>query len=160
MRAVPAETTFPLRQVVLRPNQRTEELAEPRDDDPDAGHYAAFDDAGHVVGTGTVGRHRPPWAPGGPGGETGPGWQIRGMAVAPGQRGRGIGSAVLSALLAHVREHGGGLVWCNARVPARGLYEHAGFHTVGEPFELEHIGLHIVMATHVPPPTEARTPRN
>lgn len=146
MRAVPAETTFPLRQVVLRPHQRIEELAEPSDDHPDAGHYAAVDDAGHVVGTGTVGRRPPPWSPDG---HSEGGWQIRGMAVAPGQRGRGIGSAVLSALLAHVEQRGGEPVWCNARVPARGLYEHAGFHTVGEPFEMEHIGLHVVMTTDV-----------
>ena len=143
VRAVPAEVTFPLRQAVLRPHQRVDELALPTDGDPATGHYAAFDGGGRVVGTGMVSRVSPWWAP------DQPGWQVRGMAVEPSLRGRGIGSAILGVLLEHVRDHGGGLAWCNARTPARRLYEHAGFTTIGEPFELEHIGPHIAMAREV-----------
>jgi GNAT superfamily N-acetyltransferase len=72
------------------------------------------------------------------------------MAVAPDRRGQGIGSAVLAALLDHVRSHGGGLTWCNARIPAQGVYARAGFSPVGEPFDLEAIGPHIAMARPVP----------
>lgn len=145
VRAVPARDTYPLRQLVLRPHQQVDELAQADDEAVDSASFAAFDEVGQVVGTGVVTRRPPAWLPGATG------WQLRGMAVAPDRRGRGIGSAVLRAILRHVRHHGGGLVWCNARVPARSLYEHAGFEAVGEPFDLELIGPHIVMARRVGP---------
>ena len=84
------------------------------------------------------------------GGRDRDGWQVRAMAVAPGQRGRGVGRAVLDALLAHVDAAGGGTVWCNARVPAQAFYERAGFTVVGEPFDLPAIGPHVVMALRRP----------
>jgi predicted GNAT family N-acyltransferase len=43
------------------------------------------------------------------------------------------------------------VVWCNVRVPARGLYEHAGFEAMGEPFDVDPIGPHIVMIRRVGP---------
>jgi GNAT superfamily N-acetyltransferase len=69
-------------------------------------------------------------------------WRIRGMATAEGERGRGLGGAVLDRLLATAAERGGAAVWCNARVPAVGLYRRAGFHPVGEVFEVPVIGAH------------------
>jgi GNAT superfamily N-acetyltransferase len=154
VRAVAADVTLPLRQQVLRPHQSLHELREPDDDTPASTSVAAVDDAtGEVVGTGVVSRRPAPWLPDGGGRDGGgPGWQVRAMAVAPGRQGRGIGRAVLDVLLDHVDAHGGGTVWCNARVPARGFYERAGFSPVGEPFELPHIGPHVVMAQRRPPP--------
>jgi GNAT superfamily N-acetyltransferase len=143
VQAVPEEITLPLRQAVLRPHMTVEELARAGHAGPDALWCAAFDDAGEVVGTGTVSRSSPPWAP------DEPAWRIRAMAVAPDRRGRGIGSAVLAALLDHVRRNGGGLTWCNARTPARGLYARADFVPVGDEFEIEHIGPHYAMALRV-----------
>lgn len=149
VRAVPAAVTLPLRQQVLRPHQTVDDLREPDDDTPDSASFAAVDDvSGEVVGTGVVSR-RPVPGDGGDdsdgGADGGAAWQVRAMAVAPGQQGRGIGRAVLDALLAHVDAAGGGTVWCNARVPAVAFYERAGFAVVGEPFELPHIGPHVVM---------------
>jgi GNAT superfamily N-acetyltransferase len=143
VRAVPVEATFPLRQAVLRPHQRVDEMTLPTDGTPDAGAYAAVDAAGRIVGTGLVSRTGPPWAP------DEPGWQIRGMAVEPELRGQGIGSAVLATILDHIRARGGGLAWCNARTPAQGVYARAGFVPVGEVFEIDRIGLHIVMTRTV-----------
>jgi len=143
VQAVPEEVTLPLRQAVLRPHMTIEELARAGHAGPDALWCAAYDDAGEVVGTGTVSRGGPPWAP------DEPAWRIRAMAVAPDRRGRGIGSAILAALLDHVRQHGGGLTWCNARTPARGLYARFDFVPVGDEFEIEHIGPHYAMALRV-----------
>jgi len=145
VQAVPEEVTLPLRQAVLRPHMTIDELARAGHAGADALWCAAYDDAGEVVGTGAVSRGSPPWAPGEPA------WRVRAMAVAPDLRGRGIGSAVLDALLDHVRRHGGGLTWCNARTPARGLYARAGFVAVGDEFEIEHIGPHVAMARPVEP---------
>ena len=54
------------------------------------------------------------------------------MAVEPALRGSGLGSAVLRAVLEHVEQQGGDLVWCHARVAARSLYERHGFVAEGD----------------------------
>jgi GNAT superfamily N-acetyltransferase len=138
---VAEEVTLPLRQSVLRPHMTVDELARAGHAGPGVLWVAAYEDGGdEVVGTGSVSRGSPPWAP------DEPAWRIRAMAVAPALRGRGIGSAVLVALLDHVRRNGGGLTWCNARNPARGLYARAGFSPVGEVFDIDPIGPHIAMS--------------
>jgi GNAT superfamily N-acetyltransferase len=144
---VGAATTFPLRQRVLRPHQKVDELASPDDDARDAGHFAAFDLDGTVVGTASVGPAAPPWAGGpdpGPAPDQ-PGWRLRGMAITENLRGRGVGSLVLAATIDHVRGHGGGILWCNARLPAVPFYLRAGLRTRGEAWEDPLIGPHIVM---------------
>ncbi len=74
------------------------------------------------------------------------GWQIRGMAVVEGQRGMGLGTQILSALVEHVARNGGGLMWCRARVLAVSLYERSGFKAHGDPVEDEVAGLQVLMA--------------
>jgi predicted GNAT family N-acyltransferase len=44
-----------------------------------------------------------------------------------------------------VTDHGGGLLWCNARVPAINLYRRGGFVEHGEMWEDPDIGPHVVM---------------
>jgi ribosomal protein S18 acetylase RimI-like enzyme len=68
------------------------------------------------------------------------------MATAPAFRGRGAGTAVLDALLAHAAAHRASRVWASVRVPARTLYERAGFAVVSEEFEPPHIGPHVIMS--------------
>jgi GNAT superfamily N-acetyltransferase len=143
---VPASVTYPLRQQVLRPYQDLADLVLPGDDDPSSAHVAVRDDGGRVVATGTVRREAPPWAPG-----RGDAWRLRGMATAPGHRGRGVGAAVLAELLDHVAGHGGGLVWCNARLPARRFYERAGFVVRGDEWDDPDIGPHVAMHRDLPP---------
>ncbi|MGH8325612.1 MAG: GNAT family N-acetyltransferase [Steroidobacteraceae bacterium] len=70
---------------------------------------------------------------------------MRGMAASPEVRNMGIGSELLRGLIAHIGAEGGGILWCNARVSARGLYERGGMRTWGEPWEDPQIGPHIVM---------------
>jgi GNAT superfamily N-acetyltransferase len=137
---VTAARTFPLRQRVLRPHDTVDELSFPDDDHADTAHFAALDD-GDVIGTASVRREHPPWT-------TDPSqtaWRLRGMATADGRRSQGIGAAVLNAVLEHVAGHGGGLVWCNARLRAVAFYERAGFVTRGERWDDPTIGPHIAM---------------
>jgi GNAT superfamily N-acetyltransferase len=70
---------------------------------------------------------------------------VRGMATAPRARGRGAGTAVLNRLLEHALAGGAVRVWCNARTPARSLYERAGFEVASAEFELPDIGPHLLM---------------
>jgi predicted GNAT family N-acyltransferase len=134
---VPAEVTLPLRQRVLRPHQTIEQVRLPGDDDRDTRHFAALDEAGAVVGVASVRREPAPWGP--------DGWRLRGMATAEQWRGRGVGANVLAAVFDHVAARGGGLVWCNARVPALRFYERAGFVVRGEPWDEPDIGPHVRM---------------
>jgi GNAT superfamily N-acetyltransferase len=130
------EQTRALRQSVLRPHETLAQLA--AHESPDAFAVGAF--AGEeLVAVGFVA----------PDGEPG-GWRIRGMATAPPARGQGAGGAILSELVGHALARGATLIWCNARTPARTLYERAGMRAVSDEFELPVIGPHFVMELRPP----------
>jgi GNAT superfamily N-acetyltransferase len=152
VKLVPAWTTWPLRQEVLRPGRAVRDCLFPGEDDPRASHGAALQrGAGSggeftVVAVGVVLPEAPAWEP-----EAEDGWRIRGMATRPGSRGQGIGSWVLDFLVGRVAGAGGGLLWCQARTPALHLYERADFVARGDVFELPEIGPHQVMWRTVAP---------
>lgn len=141
-----AAATLDLRQRVLRPDQRIDELARPGDDHPLTAHFGAFYE-GRLAAVATI---MPEQEPDGPGL-----WRIRGVATEPALQGRGHGRAVVEACLAHARAHRGACVavrgqgharevaWLNGRVPSRGFYEGLGFRVVGEPFDTPPSGAHL-----------------
>jgi ribosomal protein S18 acetylase RimI-like enzyme len=148
---VPPETTYVLRQQVLRPHQRVEEMSLIGSDHPESVVIGAVvRESGEVVSTAAV---SPEEAPPELAEVLPPGrrWRLRSMATRPDLRGSGIGRAVLDRALAHVESHGGGVLWCSARVPAAGFYERAGFVRFGEEWEPEHIGPHVLMWRTVDP---------
>ena len=148
---VPAPVVRALRHRVLRPGRPESESIYPEDLDPTTVHVAARvtgsvsgEGTGQpraVVAVGTALRAALPWDPD----MSGAGWRVRGMATAPECRGRGLGTAVLDALVSAVAGAGATVVWCNARVPARRLYERAGFSVRGEEFDVPQLGPHLVM---------------
>jgi GNAT superfamily N-acetyltransferase len=71
------------------------------------------------------------------------------MATAEGWRGRGVGARVLAAVVDHVSSRGGGLLWCNARLPAVAFYERGGFEVGGDPWDEPHIGPHVAMRRRI-----------
>jgi ribosomal protein S18 acetylase RimI-like enzyme len=131
VREISLAETRPLRHAVLRPHETVESLAS--HEPADAFAVGVFDGR-ELIAVGFVS----------PDGER-DAWRVRGMATAPGARGRGAGTAVLDALLAHAAAAGAARVWCHARTPARSLYERAGFRAVSEEFELPDIGPHYLM---------------
>ena len=131
VRPITLEQTRALRRAVLRPHQSVEEVA--AHEAPGAFAVGAFE-ADELISVGLIA----------PDGEPG-GWRVRGMASVPHARGRGAGTAVLDALLAHAAAGGAQRIWCNARTPARSLYERAGFAVISEEFQLPEIGPHLVM---------------
>lgn len=139
---VPPATVRPLRGEVLRPGQPAEQLAFAGDEEPETLHAAVLLD-GDVVGIATVMREPCPRI------ERAHAWRLRGMATRPDVRGRGIGAALLGRCEAHVRDQGGRLLWCNARVGACRFYERAGYTVAGERFELPQIGPHYLMSKEI-----------
>jgi GNAT superfamily N-acetyltransferase len=131
IREISLAETRTLRHAVLRPHEPFERLAS--HEPADAFAVGAFD-RGELVAVGFVAPDGEPNA-----------WRIRGMATAPSARGKGAGTAVLEALLGHAVAAGASRVWCNARTPARSLYERAGFRAASDEFELPDIGPHFVM---------------
>jgi ribosomal protein S18 acetylase RimI-like enzyme len=152
---VEAQAVLPLRRDVLRPGRPADDSVFCGDDHPLAVHVAIRFASGHtspaeppgtILAVGTVYPYPPPWEP-----ARTYGWRIRGMATRPQDRGRGLGRSVLDRLVVHVADHGGGVVWCNARVAATGLYRRAGFEVHGEEFEVPGIGAHLRMWRTVEP---------
>jgi GNAT superfamily N-acetyltransferase len=137
---VAAATTYPLRGRVLRPGAPPERVHLDVDDLPDTAAFAATDPDGRIVGTAIVYPESCPWLPDQP-----RAWRLRGMATDEARRRAGIGGRVLAAVLDHVSDRSGTLVWCNARVPARRFYERAGFVAHGDEWEDPAIGPHVAM---------------
>jgi GNAT superfamily N-acetyltransferase len=135
VRPVEPALTRPLRQRVLRPHESLAELAS---HEPPGVHAVGGFAGDELIAVGFV-------CPDGEPGE----WRVRGMATAPEYRGRGAGAAILEQLVDHARAQGATRVWCNARTPALGLYERAGFERESDEFQIPGIGPHFVMARWV-----------
>ncbi|MBI3557112.1 MAG: GNAT family N-acetyltransferase [Deltaproteobacteria bacterium] len=133
---VAVERTLALRQAVLRPLLRPENLLHPWDSLPTTAHFGAFVE-NELVGVATfvessrTGSVRE--------------WRLRGMAAAPEFRGRGIGRALIDAGRAFVAGSGGSAIWCHGRESARQFYEKLGFVVCSDRFEDPVSGLHFVM---------------
>jgi GNAT superfamily N-acetyltransferase len=136
VRPIPAAATRPLRRRILRPGQAEHELVYPGDDDPASLHVGWFD-GDSLLGIASVYRQSPEGAPDDPGD-----WRLRGMAVVPEARRRGIGAALVAACEAHARARGGARLWFNARVDALPFYLALGYEAVGGIYELPGAGPH------------------
>jgi GNAT superfamily N-acetyltransferase len=150
VREVPEELTLALRQQVLRPHQRPEELVL-GDRAAGAVNFAAMTAGGEVVGTAWVAPEQvpPQMSPVLKAakvlGLSEAQWRMRCVATRSDARRGGVGTAILAAVVAHVAANGGGLLWCNARTGAQAFYLSQGFETFGEPWDEELIGPHVVM---------------
>ena len=127
-----------IRAELLRPGQAPDELVYNGDEAPGTLHAAVFDGGRAIAGASVMREPFPPHpAPGD--------WRIRGMATRPHARGRGAGWSLLALCIDHARQARATVVWCSARVPARGFYERAGLVAVGDVFEVPRIGPHVLM---------------
>ena len=132
IRRVEVEAIRPLRHRVLRPGRPLESAHFAGDDT--AIHFAAY--AGDAV-IGCVSMMAAPY----PAGDEPEDRQLRGMAADAAHRGRGVGSALVAAVI----DAAPARIWCNARIEAAGLYRRAGFVEVGEPFQVPDVGPHLLM---------------
>ncbi len=143
VKEVEVEAVRPLRHRHLRPDQPTDAVEYKSDDCPTCRHFAAYDAEGILIGVGTS-HHADRVAGQPPFGS--PGLRIRGMAVEDDWRGKGVGTALLDAMVEAGVEEGMVEAWANARTAARNLYARAGFKEVSQEFDMPSIGEHVVVA--------------
>jgi GNAT superfamily N-acetyltransferase len=138
VRPVALEDVLPVRQRILRPHQRVEDVEFEGDRRAGALHVGAFV-ADRLVGAASILPHAHPVL-------ADPNtWRVRGMAVDDDVRDRGIGGALLDRCLDHARSRGARLVWCNARIGAVRFYERHAFVSEGAAFDVDLIGAHVRM---------------
>ena len=140
---VDVEAVRPMRHRHLRPDQPEDAVEYKSDDCETCRHFAAYDGEGNLIGVGTS-HHADRVAGQPPFGS--PGLRIRGMAVEDDWRGKGVGSALIHAMVDAAVEEGMVEAWANARTAARTLYARAGFKEVSQEFDLPTIGEHVVVA--------------
>ena len=127
----------PLRHAVLRAGLGPEAAVFDGDEEPASRHVGAFLSSGQLIGCVSIVQR--PWN-----GE--PAWQLRGMAVEDGLRGRGVGKLLLARIEQIVAtEAHSAVLWCNARASAVGFYSAMGWKTVGQQFHIETAGPHFRM---------------
>ena len=138
IRKITAETTFIVRNPVLRPNQPIENCRFEGDDLHTTTHFGYFNEE-KLVGILSVFQ------------KTNDCWQsknqiqLRGMAVLADFQKKGIGEELIKKVIEFAQNNQVELIWFNAREKAVSFYEKLGFHKKGTAFEITGIGTHYLM---------------
>jgi len=146
VRSITAAEARTVRHPVLRPGLPPESAILEHDDDPGTRHFGAYDRA-RLVGVATFFAEPCPLRPGLTA------WRLRGMATLDDMQGRGAGRALVAEGIRVATADGAALIWCNARVSARGFYEKVGFVAISAAFELPVAGMHHVMTRDLSEPS-------
>jgi GNAT superfamily N-acetyltransferase len=136
------ETTFKVRNAVLRPNQPVESCYFDGDNLFTTSHYGYYM-KGNLVGIiSAFEKINENWS-------NDRQIQVRGMAVLDDFQKKGIGKQLLQHLIKVAKENNSTLIWCNARKNAVLFYEKNGFDVMGAAFEIEGIGTHYLMCSSI-----------
>ncbi len=135
---ITAETTFSVRNPVLRPNQPVESCHFEGDNLPTTTHFGFYQDEKLVGIVSVFEKMNPNW-------QEDKQIQVRGMAVLADFQKKGIGEKLIKSVIEFANEHKYNLIWFNSRKKAIPFYEKLGFHKFGTAFEIEGIGTHFIM---------------
>ena len=139
IKKISATETYLVRQQVLRPGRPLEECFFEGDLEPETFHLGYFSE-GDLAGIATfVARKNVLF-------EAPFQYQLRGMAVLPQFRKMKIGEKLLikgEEILKNMEQEI--LLWFNAREVALDFYKKYGYHTIGAPFMIPNVCMHIVM---------------
>jgi predicted GNAT family N-acyltransferase len=142
VRRINAKDTYFLRQKILRPNANEDACHFEGDEDELTFHLGAFVD-NKIVSIASF------YFISHPDIKDEYQFRLRGMATLEEYRNKGFSSALLKTAFPHIKNNQCTVLWCNARLTAKGFYQKVGFETIGEEFEIEGIGPHIVMVKKV-----------
>lgn len=138
IKKITAETTFSVRNPVLRPNQPVESCRFEGDNLPSTTHFGYFEDEKLVGIVSVFEKANPNW-------QTNKQIQVRGMAILDEFQKKGIGEKLMQSVINLAQENRMELIWFNARKNAVPFYEKLNFHTYGTAFEIETVGTHYLM---------------
>lgn len=138
VKQIDAKDTLELRHKILRPNGDLESCQYPGDNDELTFHLGAYEDD-KLVSVASFYMDNHPQVP------AEYQFRLRGMATDEDNRGQGMSSALLRTAFPLIKKNHVNTIWCNARTSAVGFYEKVGFKPIGEEFEIEGIGPHILM---------------
>jgi GNAT superfamily N-acetyltransferase len=124
-----------VRHHILRPHQTPEETISQGDLHPDAIHLGAYSDES-LIGVLSAGPEPFPHK------EVARCWRLRGFAVYPECRGRGIGSSLVERIISLLKARECSFVWGLARLSVLEIYSRAGFRTYGDVFDIDRVGPH------------------
>jgi GNAT superfamily N-acetyltransferase len=133
IRQIAVSDTIALRDAVLRPGLPPGGSHYPGDDALDTLHLGAYVGGflGHTLVAVTTLCREPM-----PGEESTSSWRLRGMALLPEHRGRGLGRELAQRCITYAAEQGGTLVWCTSRIATVPFYRALGFTESGDTFSL------------------------
>ncbi|WGK65186.1 GNAT family N-acetyltransferase [Croceiramulus getboli] len=139
---ISALETYPVRHPVLREGQPYEKARMEADDLDTTTHYGAYYQD-QLVGVATLMLDTHPDF-------KGEQCRLRGMAVLPEFRKRGIAEMLLQLGIEDYVQKGCDLLWFNARIGAVSFYQKLSFEIHGELFDIPDIGAHYVMKKTIP----------
>lgn len=134
---ISADKTYPLRQIVLRPNLPLSSCYFDGDHNPETRHLA-YCKEGHVLSIISVMENISPIT-------QNMALQLRGMATHPEFQGQGLGEKLIKRILSDFESSSHSHIWCNARTGAMRFYEKNRFQKYGRIFQIEGVGEHQIM---------------
>lgn len=138
IKKITTETTFSVRNPVLRPHQPVETCCFEGDNLLSTTHFGFYEGEMLAGIVSVFEKHNSNWS-------FNHQYQMRGMAVLDLFQKRGIGEQLVKTVIQHAQEKKKELIWFNARKNAVPFYERLGFHINGTAFEIEGIGTHYLM---------------
>lgn len=130
--------TYPIRQVVLRPNRPLETCFFDGDSLTTTYHFGAFQNE-NLAGIISAFKNKHSSF------EEKNQYQIRGMAVLPEFQKYGLGKQLVLHTEEFLKQQKTELIWFNAREEAVGFYQKLGYKIIGKAFMIADVGIHFVM---------------
>lgn len=137
IKEITAEQTWPVRHPVLRKGRPLKDVYMEADEKESTFHLGAYH-KNKIVGVASFMEDANPIF-------TGVQSRLRGMAVLPAYRKKGIAERMLHKGEDMLKERGRTLLWFNARIVALSFYKTLGYQTVGKEFDIPRVGPHYVM---------------
>lgn len=138
IREIPSKETISIRSEILRPGQDIANCIYPHDDDDDSFHLAAYIDNKQVSIVSFYKEIHPALK-----GDIQ--YRFRGMATLEDYRKMGLAASLLKYAFTKMNTLNVGVVWCNARINALGLYQNLGMKIASEEFDIPGIGPHLLL---------------